>query len=183
MAHFEFTVGYPEVLAYALRLRDLLGLDGAASIPKTLPEVESPPLVTTGKWLSWWSDLTRTLGESQGLLKLNGLDSEDLFYEHSDVPGNAGLRLHLEAQTWAKAWRDRHRPDRLVPALLNAGFNRSPVRRSLGRRLGYRLPDDLHIAVLPIGGVWGAMTQNGSLLVSDDIALDDAAAADWLRSE
>jgi hypothetical protein len=181
MLPWSFTVGYPEVLAYALRLRDLLELGNGPPSVISANDQDGNPSALAGEWSDWWDRLMEVLSDRRGLLELNRLDDANLGLDR--FPGLASVEetVHAASREWARAWRAGVENEQPAPTLVEGGLGRKAVRRTLEKRLTGRLANDLPVAVVPCASEWGAITHYGSLLLSDTLIRDPSAVRDWLQ--
>lgn len=188
----DVTVARPWALAFALALRDALGLS-AVETPRSLYNASSRlEGVDEDGWRSLWGLLLRRSATNRGLANLNEIRTVEglaLLDESIQLPASSSVG---DIADWAAQWCQwsteaagaaSRRPSSLIAGMVAAGFQSAVGRRRAKAALGRALPDDLVVGVVPVAGEWGQVTPYGSVLVSEAVAADEALARRWFESD
>jgi hypothetical protein len=171
------SVDHPQVLAFALYIRDVAGVRHEAS-PADLPEVV-PPVARAGaataqataEWNAWWSRALAT--GPRALVELR----PPAFAAFAGAPAlQRLLQEHGEdARTWSEATKRDHAGHMIPPPL---GQAVTEVERALGRPAR---PFVLRIDEVPVAGRTWRPVADAHVLVSPAVLRDPAALLPQLR--
>lgn len=197
MARFYYSLQFPKLHAYAVLLRESLGLvvDPAPDVPPLQGTAAPPDPELATEWLSWWRTILEEAVPECLLdhMELGELDEHPYALDrYPRLQAAASNDDHIRAgvQRVTQAWRARRPWPPPVPAYLSfadalreCGIHRWRVRRRIARKLGVPLRDGFSLIGLPVPGIWTGRTASHQVLLSTGLAQDYDAATRWLNQK